>query len=184
MQKNVGTVDATIRITLGLLGLAYGVGKMTRRPHRTPWLLMTMSAMKVAEGVTRFCPMLYSAKMNTLTEEGISASNQQQHQSNSKDQSRAGQDQFSNSNLIKNQVSKLGAGFVKSQIEEFTQAVAGDNQEMHPPVDFDLDEVISKQSTQQNREQVRTMKAREGIRRSARTQKAYKQDEHSYPSYS
>ncbi len=67
MRKNVGTVDASIRITIGLLGLAYGIGRMSRRPHRTPWLLMTMSAMKVAEGVTRFCPMLYSMGINTRT---------------------------------------------------------------------------------------------------------------------
>ena len=57
MRKNVGTTDAMIRITGGLLGLAYGVGVMGRRPYRTPWLLMSLSAMKVAEGVTRFCPM-------------------------------------------------------------------------------------------------------------------------------
>lgn len=65
MQKNVGTVDALIRITVGLLGLAYGVGRMSRRPYRTPWLLMALSAMKVAEGVTRFCPMLYAMGVNS-----------------------------------------------------------------------------------------------------------------------
>ncbi|MGC5326202.1 YgaP family membrane protein [Brevibacillus sp. SYSU BS000544] len=183
MQKNVGTVDATIRITLGLLGLTYGVGKMTRRPHRTPWLLMTMSAMKVAEGVTRFCPMLYSAGMNTIAEDGQSASKNQQAQSSSRNQVTA-ESKDPSSNFIKDQVSKVGANFVKSQIEEFTHAVAGDNQNIQPPVDFDLDEVVSSQSTQQNREQTRTLKSREGIRRTARTKQTYKQDEHSYPSYS
>lgn len=58
MRKNVGTLDAMLRITFGLLGLSYGIGRMARRPSRTPWFLMSMSAMKVAEGVTRFCPML------------------------------------------------------------------------------------------------------------------------------
>ncbi|MBO8164742.1 MAG: DUF2892 domain-containing protein [Brevibacillus sp.] len=65
MRKNVGTLDATLRITAGLLGLAYSVGQMARRPYRTPWFLMAMSAMKVAEGITRFCPMLYSMGLST-----------------------------------------------------------------------------------------------------------------------
>jgi hypothetical protein len=71
MQKNVGTVDAIIRITAGLVGLAYGVGRMSRRPYRTPWLLMTLSAMKVAEGVTRFCPMLYAMGVNSRDQAGL-----------------------------------------------------------------------------------------------------------------
>jgi hypothetical protein len=71
MQKNVGTVDAIVRITLGLLGLAYGIGRMGRRPYRTPWFLMVMSAMKVAEGMTRFCPMLYALGVNTRNQAGM-----------------------------------------------------------------------------------------------------------------
>lgn len=82
MRKNVGTTDAMIRITGGLLGLAYGAGVMGRRPYRTPWLLMSLSAMKVAEGVTRFCPM-YAAMgidsrgktnmMNKIKKAGVQA---------------------------------------------------------------------------------------------------------------
>jgi len=71
MRKNVGTIDATIRITAGLLGLAYGIERMTRKPYRAPWFLMAMSAMKVAEGITRFCPMLYAAGTNTLTKRAV-----------------------------------------------------------------------------------------------------------------
>jgi hypothetical protein len=71
MRKNVGTMDAILRITFGLLGLAYGVGRMNRRPYRTPWLLMAMSAMKVAEGMTRFCPMLYAMGTHTRSEAGF-----------------------------------------------------------------------------------------------------------------
>lgn len=65
MQKNVGTTDALIRITGGLLGLAYGIGRMSRRPYKAPWLLMTFSAMKVAEGVTRQCLMYRALGINT-----------------------------------------------------------------------------------------------------------------------
>jgi hypothetical protein len=71
MRKNVGTIDAIIRITLGLVGLAYGIGRMSRRPYRTPWLLMTLSAMQVAEGFTRFCPMLYALGINTRSQKGV-----------------------------------------------------------------------------------------------------------------
>lgn len=70
MQKNVGRTDALIRITGGLLGLAYGIGRMSRRPHRTPWLLMGFSAMKVAEGITRFCPMYAATGMDTHSRKG------------------------------------------------------------------------------------------------------------------
>ena len=71
MHKNVGTTDAMIRITGGLLGLAYGVGKMSRRPYNTPWLLLAFSAMKVAEGVTRVCPMYSAMGVNTVKANGM-----------------------------------------------------------------------------------------------------------------
>ncbi|GED68119.1 hypothetical protein BRE01_18210 [Brevibacillus reuszeri] len=71
MQKNVGTTDAMIRITGGLLGLAYGIGRMSRRPYNTPWLLLSFSAMKVAEGVTRVCPMYKAMGVNTIHSNGM-----------------------------------------------------------------------------------------------------------------
>lgn len=71
MHKNVGKTDALIRITGGLLGLAYGIGRMSRRPYNTPWLLMSFSAMKVAEGVTRFCPMYAAMGINSHSQDGM-----------------------------------------------------------------------------------------------------------------
>jgi hypothetical protein len=71
MHKNVGTTDAIIRITGGLLGLAYGIGKMSRRPYNAPWLLMAFSAMKVAEGVTRHCMMYRALGISTGSEKGM-----------------------------------------------------------------------------------------------------------------
>lgn len=71
MHKNVGRTDAMIRITGGLLGLAYGIGRMNRRPYNTPWLLMAFSAMKVAEGATRFCPMYAAMGINTKKGNGM-----------------------------------------------------------------------------------------------------------------
>lgn len=59
IQKNVDTLDALLRITMGLTGVAWGTAEMIKRRNRTMPLLMTMcSAMKVAEGITRYCPVL------------------------------------------------------------------------------------------------------------------------------
>lgn len=66
MKKNVGTIDALIRIAIGLAGLAYSTSKMIRHPHRTaPLLLAIIFGMKVAEGITRYCPMLDMMRTDT-----------------------------------------------------------------------------------------------------------------------
>lgn len=68
MKKNVNTVDAIMRITIGLTGVAWGTARMVYHPHRSfPMVVTMLSAMKVAEGVTRFCPML--ALFNTSSRE-------------------------------------------------------------------------------------------------------------------
>lgn len=60
MRKNVGTWDAIMRITVGLFGLAWSTSRMARHPYRGfPVLVAMLSGMKVAEGITRFCPMLH-----------------------------------------------------------------------------------------------------------------------------
>lgn len=67
MKKNVGTIDSLFRITIGLFGLAWGISKMTRSPHRFwPKLVAFQSAMKAAEGMIRFCPLLALLGKNTL----------------------------------------------------------------------------------------------------------------------
>ncbi|WP_202080377.1 YgaP family membrane protein [Caldalkalibacillus salinus] len=59
MKKNVNTIDAYMRLMFGLTGVAWGTSEMIRRPHSNTGFFVTMaSAMKVAEGVTRYCPML------------------------------------------------------------------------------------------------------------------------------
>ncbi|MBN2908229.1 DUF2892 domain-containing protein [Polycladomyces sp. WAk] len=66
MQKNVGTWDAIMRITIGTAGLAWSIARMVRRPYRSlPLLVALLSGMKVAEGITRFCPMLYLLGQST-----------------------------------------------------------------------------------------------------------------------
>lgn len=67
MQKNVGTLDAMFRITLGLFGLAWSVSQAANHPRRKmPKFIAFLSAMKAAEGMTRFCPGLALLGINTL----------------------------------------------------------------------------------------------------------------------
>lgn len=71
MKKNVGTWDAIIRITLGMAGLAWSTARMVRWPYRgLPLLVALLSGMKVAEGITRFCPMLYLLGQSTAESPG------------------------------------------------------------------------------------------------------------------
>lgn len=73
MRKNVGTWGAIMRITIGLVGLAWSTARMTRHPYRGfPLLVAMLSGMKVAEGITRFCPMLHllGARTNHSAQHG------------------------------------------------------------------------------------------------------------------
>lgn len=62
MRQNVGRLDAYIRVTGGLTLLGWGITKRS-----TP--AIALGAMKVAEGVTGFCPMLYLVGLDTLMPE-------------------------------------------------------------------------------------------------------------------
>ncbi|KMJ56455.1 hypothetical protein AB685_21795 [Bacillus sp. LL01] len=67
MKPNIGRIDALIRITAGFTVLAYSIAKMVRKPHRNRSLLAAMlGGMKVAEGITRFCPLVYLAKSEMM----------------------------------------------------------------------------------------------------------------------
>jgi hypothetical protein len=58
MKPNLNTVESIMRITCGLTGLAWGTAKKSRRCWSPIGIMITMmSAMKVAEGVTKFCPL-------------------------------------------------------------------------------------------------------------------------------
>lgn len=66
MQKNIGTLDAIMRISFGLAGLAWSASRGRRK---FPYVFAAISAMKVAEGITRFCPMLALFGKTTANEE-------------------------------------------------------------------------------------------------------------------
>lgn len=59
VKQNIGTLNALIRITCGLTVLAWSTAKMVKRPWRDSYLFMAiMGAMKVGEGIVRFCPIV------------------------------------------------------------------------------------------------------------------------------
>lgn len=69
MKKNVGTLDSIVRISIGLIGLAWSISRLSQKNRRlnrfVPWMTTMFSAVKVAEGITRYCPMLGFLKLST-----------------------------------------------------------------------------------------------------------------------
>jgi hypothetical protein len=58
IRPNIGILNALIRITFGLTILAWSTSKLVKRPWRDSYLLAAfMGAMKVAEGIVRYCPL-------------------------------------------------------------------------------------------------------------------------------
>lgn len=58
VTKNIGILNALIRITIGLTVLSWSTAKMVKFPWRDSYLFMAIcGAMKVAEGIVRFCPV-------------------------------------------------------------------------------------------------------------------------------
>ncbi|WP_404330813.1 DUF2892 domain-containing protein [Mesobacillus maritimus] len=58
VKQNIGIVNALIRITCGFTFLSWATAKMVKRPWKDSYLLVAfLSAMKIAEGIVRFCPV-------------------------------------------------------------------------------------------------------------------------------
>ncbi|GAF65554.1 hypothetical protein BTS2_2452 [Bacillus sp. TS-2] len=67
MKQNVGIVDALIRITIGLVILTWSVSKgCSKHSKGFPLLSSLIGAMKVAEGITKFCPIIYIAEKRSI----------------------------------------------------------------------------------------------------------------------
>lgn len=58
VTPNIGIVNALIRMTIGFTLLAWTTAKMVKRPWQDSYLFVAiLSAMKIAEGIVRYCPM-------------------------------------------------------------------------------------------------------------------------------
>ncbi|MFC3885428.1 DUF2892 domain-containing protein [Bacillus songklensis] len=60
MKPNIGIINALVRITFGFTVLTWATARLAKRPYRESYLLAAMmGAMKVGEGITRFCPLTF-----------------------------------------------------------------------------------------------------------------------------
>lgn len=58
IKPNIGILNALIRITIGLTVLSWSTAKLVKRPYCNSYLWISIcGAMKVAEGIVRFCPI-------------------------------------------------------------------------------------------------------------------------------
>lgn len=62
MKKNVGTLDAHIRLTLGFSLLGMGIISSSKS-------MVTLGALKIATGISRFCPIMHLLQITTLEED-------------------------------------------------------------------------------------------------------------------
>jgi hypothetical protein len=71
IKQNIGILNALIRITIGLTVLSWCTAKLVKQPWRDSYLVVVMcGAMKVAEGIVRFCPVtLFFEKYQGMMEE-------------------------------------------------------------------------------------------------------------------
>lgn len=60
-KKNVGDIDATLRLSGGFTLLGTGIIKKST-------LMIVAGSMMIAEGITRFCPILYLLGLSTYDE--------------------------------------------------------------------------------------------------------------------
>ena len=58
VKRNIGIIDCYARITCGLTLLGMGINKKSK-------CMISLGAMKTAEGITGFCPVYYLLGMST-----------------------------------------------------------------------------------------------------------------------
>lgn len=63
LRPNIGLMNAYIRLICGFFMLGWGTAKIIKRPFSNmPFFIVLMGAVKLAEGITRFCPITYIAQ--------------------------------------------------------------------------------------------------------------------------
>ncbi|PGT82477.1 hypothetical protein COD11_14985 [Bacillus sp. AFS040349] len=68
VRPNIGIVNALIRITCGLSVLSWATSKYCKKPWRDSYLIaIILGAMKVGEGILRFCPITYLFENSSST---------------------------------------------------------------------------------------------------------------------
>lgn len=68
VERNIGIINALIRITLGFTFLSWYTAKLQKRPWQDSYLIMIMlAAMKIAEGILQYCPVTDLMKNGSQT---------------------------------------------------------------------------------------------------------------------
>ncbi|WP_412922594.1 DUF2892 domain-containing protein [Mesobacillus foraminis] len=58
VTQNIGMVNSLVRITCGLTMLSWATAKMVKKPNSNSYMIMAiLAAMKVGEGIVRYCPV-------------------------------------------------------------------------------------------------------------------------------
>lgn len=83
-SPNIGIINALIRITCGLTMVAFFSAKLSRKPWCNSYLIMILiGAMKVAEGIVRYCPVTeLIKKCPFLMGQGMMGQDKSQQQQN------------------------------------------------------------------------------------------------------
>lgn len=74
IKPNIGLLNALIRITIGLTVLSAASAKFAKKPWRQSYLLLMMlGAMKVAEGIVKYCPLtaLYQCREERMNDQRL-----------------------------------------------------------------------------------------------------------------
>lgn len=75
ITPNIGLLSSFVRLTAGFTMLAWGTSKLVKRPFsNSPVIAIVLGAMKVAEGITRFCPLVFLAE-ERMEEMGMNTNN-------------------------------------------------------------------------------------------------------------
>lgn len=113
-NSNIGIINALIRITCGLTFLTWAAAKYSKKPWCNSYLVVIMlSAMKVAEGIVRYCPI------TDLIKNGQNQMNQS-FQMNKNQQNQMGQNEKKqdDGNSTKNNANEID---IMNEIKNFQQ---------------------------------------------------------------
>lgn len=132
-KQNIGIVNALIRITIGLTMISISSAKLVRKPWCfSSKLSIFLGAMKVAEGIVRFCPVVEAMKfgkyMNLPAMSMLAkANNKQQEDEPSSNGSEKHHFASNSSNGDKHETASNNNGYDASdkQIETAIEAVLG-----------------------------------------------------------
>lgn len=87
VKQNIGIMNALIRITVGLTMLSWATAKLVKRPWRNSYLFIAfLAAMKVGEGIVKYCPMtdVIQNQMNGSDSDSNKNGNESQNKSDLK----------------------------------------------------------------------------------------------------